>query len=244
MVLESGHNDLAASWFAVERTVVSFGRVCSYDRANTAGSASDPAPTPRTGADAVADLHALLAAAAVPGPYVLVGHSLGGHVVRLYAGAYPDEVAGLVLVDVSHEDEKARLEALLGPELWAQSQAFMEGINLEGIDFDATDAEVRAARAAAPLRPMPLVVLTAGLSADPSQFPPGWPVAAHEQMVREQQADLATLVPNARHVIAERSGHYVHQTEPELVVEAIRQVVEAVRDPSTWATPAASTPVA
>jgi pimeloyl-ACP methyl ester carboxylesterase len=90
---------------------------------------------------------------------------------------------------------------------------------------------------------MPLVVLTAGQPEDPSVFPPGFPVETYTQLDRELQADLATLVPNARHVIAERSGHYIHQSQPELVVEAIRQVVEAVRDPSTWATPAASTPV-
>ena len=238
-MLESGHNDSAAPWFAVESAVAAFARVCSYDRANAVAGASDPAPTPRTAAEAVADLHALLAAADVPGPYVLVGHSLGGLFVRLYAATYPDEVAGLVLVDASHEEQNARLEALVGPELWAAyQQTLAQFPNFEGIDIDASFAQVRAARAAAPLRPMPLVVLTAGQPADPSLFPPGWPVEAEAALWRELQADLAGLAPNGRHVVAERSGHYVHQTQPELVVEAIRQVVEAVRDPGTWATPA------
>jgi pimeloyl-ACP methyl ester carboxylesterase len=227
-------------WFAVERAIAPSTRVCSYDRANTAGGASDPAPTPRTGLDAVADLHALLTAAAVPGPYVLVGHSLGGHVVRLYAGAYPDEVAGLVLVDASHEDQDVRLEALLGPELWAQSQAFVSGLNIEGIDTTATSTEVRQARTAVPLSPMPLVVVTAGQPVDPSQYPPDWPVAAFEQLEQALQADLATLVPHARQVVAKESGHYVHQSQPEVVVAAVLQVVAAVSDPSTWATPAAT----
>jgi pimeloyl-ACP methyl ester carboxylesterase len=115
-------------------------------------------------------------------------------------------------------------------------------LNLEGIDFDATNAEVRAARAATPLRPMPLVVLTAGQPTDPVFFPPGFPVAEFDQLHRELQADLASLVPDARHVVAEQSSHYIHQSQPELVVEAIQQVVEAVRDPSTWATPVAATP--
>ncbi len=61
---------------------------------------------------------------------------------------------------------------------------------------------------------------------------------------RFEEADLAGLAPNARNVVAERSGHYVHQAEPELVVAAIRQVVEAVRDPASWATPGAGTPTA
>jgi pimeloyl-ACP methyl ester carboxylesterase len=242
VVLEAGHNDPAGPWFAIERAIAPFARVCSYDRANTAGGASDPAPTPRTGADVVADLHALLTVAGVPGPYVLVGHSLGGHFARLYAGAYPDEVAGLVLVDPSHEDQDVRLEALLGPELYAQSQPYVAGLNIEGIDTTATHTEVREARAATALRPIPLVVVSAGQPVDPASFPPDWPVAAYEEMRRELVADLAGLVPNARHVVAEQSGHYVHQSQPDLVVDAIRQVVEAVRDPSTWATPTAATP--
>jgi hypothetical protein len=117
VVLESGHNDSAATWFAVESAVAGFARVCSYDRANAVAGASDPAPTPRPAAEAVADLHALLAAAAIPGPYVLVGPSLGGPFVRLYSHTYPDEVVGLVLVDASHEEQNARLEALVSPEL-------------------------------------------------------------------------------------------------------------------------------
>ena len=63
-------------------------------------------------------------------------------------------------------------------------------------------------------------------------------------MWRELQADLAGLVPGGRQVVAERSGHYVHRAQPELVVAAIRQAVDAVRDPETWATPAAATPTA
>jgi hypothetical protein len=114
--------------------------------------------------------------------------------------------------------------------------------DFEGIDIDASFAQLRAARTNAPLRPMPLVVLTAGQPADPSFFPPGWPIEAQSSLWLELQADLAGLVPNGRHVVAERSGHYVHQTQPELVVAAIRQVVEAVRDPGTWATPTADTP--
>jgi pimeloyl-ACP methyl ester carboxylesterase len=242
VVLEAGLNDPAAPWFAVERAVAPATRVCTYDRANTVAGASDPAPTPRTGADVVADLHALLDVAGVPGPYVLVGHSIGGLFVRLYASTYPDEVVGLVLVDASHEEQDARLEALVGPDRFAVIQQM--ALDVEGIDVGASFAEVREARAADPLRPIPLVVVSAGQSIDPAGLPPDWPVEEHQQLRRELSEDLAELVPNARHVVAERSGHYVHQTEPEVVVEAIREVVEAARDPGTWATPVAATPAA
>ena len=243
VVLDAADGESAATWFGVESAVAPITQVCSYDRPGTQVSASDPAPAPRTGADAVADLHALLAAAGVPGPYVLAGHSDGGLYARLYAHTYPDDVAGLVLVDPAHEDVLARLEALVGPELWAQFEgAIAQGPNPERMDFEASTAEVRAARAAAPLRPMPLIVVSAGQPTDPAAFPPGWPVEADEQLDRDLNDDLAGQVPSGRHVVAEQSGHYVHQTEPEVVVEAIRQVVEAVRDPRDWATPTAATP--
>jgi len=234
VVLEAGLGDPAAPWFAVETAVAPVARVCSYDRANAGGGASDPAPGPRTGADAVADLHALLAAAGVPGPYVLVGHSVGGLFARLYAHTYPDEVAGLVLVDASHEEQVERRRALVSPEMFAAAQQATQA-NTEGIDLDGSFAQVRAARAAAPLRPMPLVVLSAGQD-DPARFPAGWPMEAEAALSRELQTDLAGLVPGGRLVVAERSGHYVHQAQPELVVQAVRQVVGAVRDPSSWAT--------
>jgi pimeloyl-ACP methyl ester carboxylesterase len=189
----------------------------------------------------VTDLHGLLAAAAVPGPYVMVGHSFGGLVIRLYAATYPDDVVGLVLVDASHEEQEARLEALvapLAPEVWAAYPRLGMVFNPEGIAFEASFAQVRAARAAAPLRPMPLVVVTGGdpnaPAIIPSFFPPGWPLEATARLTRELEVDLARLVPHGRHIVAERSGHYVHQMEPELVIEAIRQVAVAVGEPGSW----------
>jgi pimeloyl-ACP methyl ester carboxylesterase len=226
VVLESGLGDSAATWFAVETAVAGVTRVCSYDRANAFAGASHSAPTPRSGQEIAGDLHALLRAGDISGPFVLVGHSIGGHFLRLYAAEHPEDVAGMVLVDASHEEWNARLEALVGPELWARAQQGMaQALNPEGVDLDTTARQVRSARAANPLPPTPLVVLTHGQPGDPSAFPPGWPVQEELQLWRALQADLADLVPNGRQVIAERSGHYIHQSEPGLVIDAIRDVV-------------------
>jgi pimeloyl-ACP methyl ester carboxylesterase len=232
VVLESGLNDPAAPWVAVQQAVATFTRVCSYDRANAVGGASDAAPLPRTAADAVADLHTLLFVAQMPGPYVLVGHSFGGIFARLYASTYPEEVAGLVLVDPSHEEQDTRLEALVPPDLWRAYQ--MSGVlNPEGIDMAASFTQMRTTRARMPLRPMPLIVVTGGDRNAPSVLPaftpPGWPTEQVDRLWYELHADLAHLVPEGRQVVAEQSGHYVHQSEPEVVVEAIRQVVAAAR---------------
>jgi pimeloyl-ACP methyl ester carboxylesterase len=263
VILESGYGGGGDGWSQdlleaetprsmVLPAVAGFTRVCAYDRPGTLlvrddaphPSRSDPVPMPRTAEDLVTDLHALLEAAGVPGPYVLIGHSLGGLVVRLYASTYPDAVAGLVLVDGLSE----QLQSLLTPEHWAAYvrnflllPPWLEAYGLEAfrdferIDFAASAAQMRQAATAAPLRPLPLSVLA---KSEPFDVPPdtelGFPMDALDRAWQLAQDELPTLVPNARFTIASRSGHNIHQDQPALVIEAIRQVVAGVRDPSTW----------
>lgn len=102
VVLIAGGGDFSFDWALVQPGVSRFARVCSYDRAGLAWS--DPGPTPRTMRQDAYELHALLRAAGIKAPYVLVGHSIGGLIARVYAEQYPNEVAGMVLVDSTHED--------------------------------------------------------------------------------------------------------------------------------------------
>jgi len=103
VILDSGLGEPALSWIGVQTGVERSTRVCSYDRAGYGHS--DPGPQPRSSLQIATELHALLEKSQTPGPYVLVGHSFGGYNVRVYAGLYRDEVAGVVLVDSSHEDQ-------------------------------------------------------------------------------------------------------------------------------------------
>ncbi|HEX8284960.1 MAG TPA: alpha/beta hydrolase [Pyrinomonadaceae bacterium] len=102
VVLIAGSGDFSFDWSLVQPGVSRFARVCSYDRAGLAWS--DPGPTPRTMRQDAYELHTLLRAAGVKSPYVLVGHSLGGLIARVYGEQYPKEVAGMVLVAPTHED--------------------------------------------------------------------------------------------------------------------------------------------
>ena len=135
VILEAGAGSNGDTWSMVEPQgagrisvfdgVAEFTRVCAYDRPGTVSgvqthqrSRSDPAPMPRSAGDVVADLRALLAAARVGPPYVLVGPSFGGLIARLLASSVPDDVVGLVLVDAAHEDFWAKLKALMTPAQW------------------------------------------------------------------------------------------------------------------------------
>jgi pimeloyl-ACP methyl ester carboxylesterase len=102
VVLEAGSGDFSVAWGLVQPAVARFARVCSYDRAGAGWS--ELGPRPRTWRQIAYELHTALQKAGEKGPYVLVGHSLGGLLIRVYASAYPKEVAGLVLVDSTHED--------------------------------------------------------------------------------------------------------------------------------------------
>ncbi len=113
VILDAGLGGSSLDWSLVQPEVATFTRVCSYDRAGYGWS--DYGPKPRTSGRIVAELHTLLIGAGIPGPYILVGQSFGGLNVRLYAYTYPQEVAGMVLVDASHENDPSPVS---NPFLW------------------------------------------------------------------------------------------------------------------------------
>lgn len=106
VILEAGGGETLLDWALTQPEVARQARVCAYDRAGLGWS--DPSPRPRTAAAMADELHALLHRANIEGPYVLVGHSLGGPVVRQFALAHPQDVVGMVLVDSSTEQQSAR----------------------------------------------------------------------------------------------------------------------------------------
>ncbi len=106
VVLDAALAATYLSWFRVQPAVAQFARVCAYDRAGLGWS--EAGPMPRTAGRAAEALRALLAGAAEPPPYLLVGHSYGGLVTRIFAARWPRETAGLVLVDPAHPEDWVR----------------------------------------------------------------------------------------------------------------------------------------
>jgi pimeloyl-ACP methyl ester carboxylesterase len=256
VILESGYRNDADIWSAqlepakstVFPEVAKFTRVFAYDRPGTFLDAnhlgrSTSVPMPRTARDLVSDLHLLLQKAQIPGPYVFAAHSFGGIFARLYASTYPNEIVGMVLVDALSE----KVRSGLTPEQWKLYVDFgftkpTPGLEkykqIETLDVNASLDQIEKAATARPLSPIPLVVLTQGQPFDLSPWQPlpaNFPAALNTAWHTGQDA-LATLAPNARHTIATKSSHYIQVQEPQLVIDAIKQVVYAVRDPTSWTT--------
>jgi pimeloyl-ACP methyl ester carboxylesterase len=224
VVLDAGLCQRIDSWGPILQEVAKFSHVIAYERSGLGYTGTGPAP--RSSSRSVDDLRALLAGAGIEGPYVLVGHSFGGLNVRLYASRYPKDVAGIVLIDASHEDQYSRYAALMPPQEREKYLLHEGGRNCERVDLVASGKEVSAA---GPLPIVPFVVL----SVDPrtTTEPLGNPEQAAAQT--DMQLQLARLIDNGRHVVVEKSGHFIHLDHPDVVVDAIRSVVEAARGTSS-----------
>ena len=247
VVLEAGLGGSALEWTRIQSELAPTYRVCSYDRAGMGWS--DPIRGSRTSAKITEELHDLLQAADVPGPYLLVGHSFGGYTAQLFASRYPDLTAGVVLVDSSHPEQIRRfaesLHINIAPkgqlmqlvpvqvarnipaEVRATAQALVMTPKtrlavtreLEGFRLSAEQVA-----AAPPVTEIPWLVLTRGQQ--------NWPDDSlgnrKEALWRQLQVELAAKTAISGQIIAQHSGHHIHLDQPELVEKSIRIVAQTV----------------
>lgn len=256
VILDSGLGDSYISWNKVQPGIAQFARVCSYDRAGL--GYSDSSPHSRTSKDIAEELHTLLHNVGISSPYILVGHSMGGYDVRLYASLYRSEIAGMVLVDASHPEQQKRFPAALNDmdAGWVREQEFLEFTTPLGIPrllgFCAHEVEARAAEcnfhseregvlelkafpesaaqtaATGSLGDLPLVAL----SHDPDKPQPDLPedlVKPINDAWQQMQTELSHLSTRGTRVVAKNSGHYIQLDRPELVIEAVHDVVGQAR---------------
>jgi len=200
-------------------------RVCAYDRPGTSRNDntptdSSPVQQPTTAQQGVADLQALLIAAKEPGPYILVGHSWGGLIARLFASTYPNDVSGLVLIDPASEFLKNSLTLAQWTTYIKATRKLIEPSGLEAPDYERT---LDLLHGTPRLRAIPVVVLTSDkrfdFGAGGAETWPAW---------RTAQDRLAKLL-DAKHVSDTNSGHAIQMEQPRLVIDAIRGIVEAIR---------------
>jgi pimeloyl-ACP methyl ester carboxylesterase len=265
VILDSGLGDSYLSWRKVQPEIAKFTRVCSYDRAGL--GYSDPSSQPRTSKVIAEELHALLRAASVSPPYVIVGHSMGGYDVRVYTSLYRNEIVGMVLVDASHPDQENRFPAELKnmEGSWHREAQFIASTMPFGIprllglcDNDAVTraadcnwhsareqlAEISAFPESAAetaqtgtLSDMPLAVLSHDPDKPSSDLPPDLAKSTNEAWEKMQQ-ELAHLSARGTQTVAKNSAHYIQIDRPDVVIDAVRNVVGQARQAQSQSAPA------
>jgi pimeloyl-ACP methyl ester carboxylesterase len=246
VILDAGLGGSASDWRQVQSSLAKTTQVCTYDRAGY--GASDPGPLPRTSGRLAAELRTLLANARIPPPYVLAGHSFGGYNLRLFASLYPQDTAGLVLVDSPHEGQMAFFEQFLLRQIDPQGvlQGFLQPDFLNPL-LQTLDVEPFAALLGLPVGALRAVLGELAAFRDSSQelrtadLSPDLPLvviihgrrllpdgALGDQMEQQWlmlQRDLVARQRNGKLVIAQDSGHLIPLTQPELIVAAIRPLL-------------------
>ncbi|MEO6591346.1 MAG: alpha/beta hydrolase [Gemmatimonadaceae bacterium] len=194
-----------------------YARVCVYDRANVGRSGKLAGPL--TGKASVEDLHRLLAAAHIPGPYVLDGGSFGGLIAVMYAATYPEDVAGMVLLDASLPDDVVKIDdrflpptARFKPDDWKR--------NTEQIDRGATYREARAMQGRVPNIPVTYIGTTK-IELDPS-----WPVEQMTDAIRAEQRAFVARFSRGRLIFFD-VPHFMEPAIPGTIADEIKRVIAA-----------------
>ncbi|MEG1254863.1 alpha/beta hydrolase [Clostridium sp.] len=219
VVFESGLGCTHFDWKVVQNQISKDTRTFSYDRAGLGNS--DKGDLPRTSLDQVHELHTALNKAKVKAPYIIVAHSIGGYNARLFAGTYPEEVSGIIFVDCSHENQfEDRLKRSSVNEIEVvKSQLIGEEQTFDELLISAK--QVKEIRKKDALRNIPIIILTADHKGEES-------AAISEEIWLNYQNDLVTLSDYSKHIIVEDCGHYIQKDKPQVVIDAIKEIVNGM----------------
>jgi pimeloyl-ACP methyl ester carboxylesterase len=233
VVLVSGLEAPQAYWDSVIPALAAKTTVVTYDRAGVGKSEIGDLPT--HGEQSVKDLQVLLDKLSVPKPYILVGHSYGGNIVRLFASMLPDDTGGLILEDTQHEDVLNEMRKILeGKDLEAFDELMAARFNTP--EHPKTEADYREMtreqiRKSKPLPRIPYVVLMSAGRA--KAMAPLFSDKAIEKMAKmdsELNDRLAALIPGGRQVIVEGTGHDIHVDKPEVLIAPVMEMIRVVRE--------------
>ncbi len=217
VVMEGGDGDTSGSYAFAEAGISEVARTCVYDRANL--GRSDPAAGPRGLSDLVGDFDALLQAAKIPGPYVLVGTSGGGYISAGYAYEHPDEVAGMVFVDVGAPFRNP-------PRVIVEETDPNHPQNIERRDYLQVEKDAWAARKR--IGDIPVMIISNEYSTEEIS---GSPFPSEARGMRRNVPDQKgwlVLSPRAKQMVV-HTGHAVEEADPQLVIDAILDVVRAAQ---------------
>lgn len=222
VVFEAGLGHGKRTWGPVFNPVSAVTRSVAYDRAGY--GQSEASRQSRDGLQIVLELRAMLQTQGIAPPYVLVGHSLGGTYMKLFAKTFPDEIAGVVLVDARHAEFSQRCRQLGVPRLlYDPPEALLAMMSATArTELEAAPLTLKQTRRAGPFPDVPLIVLTQ------SNATSRWPKGLRKVWEASQQS-LAKMSRLGRIKVCDDAGHNVHKDRPDVVVQAVLNVVRAAR---------------
>jgi len=233
VVLVSGLEAPQAYWDSIIPDLAARTTVVTYDRAGVGKSEIGDLPT--HGEQSAKDLQVLLERLSFPKPYILVGHSYGGNIARLFASMFPDDTGGLILEDTQHEDVLNEMRKILeGKDLEAFDELMAARFNTP--EHPRTEADYRdrtreQIRKSKPLPRIPYVVLTAAGRA--KAMAPLFSDKAIEKIAKldsDLNDQLVALIPGGRRVIVEGTGHDIHVDKPEVLIAPVLEMIKMVRE--------------
>ncbi len=254
-LFDGGLGDASDVWRELQPSVMAIARTCVYDRAGL--GRSDNGPLPRSSAQIAKELHALLANAGEPGPFLYVAHSMAGYDARIFAREFPGQVAGLLLLDVSHPDQNARESTAANKDRddFMFHQAWYGRLAPFGItrlvgrcqfhpqdcarSFQTTAQEYEAftnlspaqVRATGNLDHLPLIVIAHDPAVEMA-LDPGEQTRQDEAVDLQMQKELSELSTRGCMLVATGSRHYVQDARPDLVLKSIQRLVGTFRSAS------------
>ena len=216
VILDAGLGGTSEDWSKVQPEVANFSKVFSYSRAGL--GKSEKASIPRTCKDIIEDLRSFLSSVNLNPPYILVAHSWSGINARWFASQYPEEIAGMVLIDAVHENKYEQFEKILSEEKANRMWAFVKdpSKNDENIDRMASIEQVHCKQI---LFDFPLIILTRAADSDELS-----------KIETDLQAEFLKLSTNSRQYFSKHNNHFIQNLEPELVIDSIRQVIKSIKE--------------
>ena len=229
VVLLNGAGVTLEGWRLLYPAIEGMAKVFAWNRFGVRGS--DAPRLAQSGAVVLASLRELLSYAGLQAPYVLVGHSLGGLYANLFARLYPQEVAGLMFLEATHPRDhevlpqhETQLTRAISKVLALPQRLFSANLHAE---IEASGDLAHEIASAGPFPAIPVCVVTG------ARDPPQWLMSPAARRARQShQQDLVRLSPQGRHVVAATSGHFPQLTEPALVLQVLRELVERAQAPA------------
>lgn len=214
IILDAGYGDDSTSWNPLVEDVSKLANVFLYDRAGL--GQSENSSHPRTSQNMVQELRRLLVETNTRPPYILVGHSFGGVNMQLFATEYEEDVSGLILVDVTPKDYRERFLPTMSPDF---QQAYQQQFVREGNYEEFVESLQQLQETNVALR-FPVIVIAAGKK---DHYSP-----ESQRLWNDMQKELTHISSDSEFILSEASAHYIHRDEPEVIVDAIRRLVERV----------------